>query len=171
MNKFLLIAIAVALCLTAAKLLFPSVFISYRFELEEILFVAQVIALIMMLVNGIFMNTLFFRISIIASIAVFIGAALKIMHLPGADQTILISFLIIPLIYLIHFILKKEKGHLDILKLMTVFAFFILPPLVMLYIIPRDYTNSVRIFNYVIFWSTFVDFLVVGLTKRTLFQE
>jgi hypothetical protein len=171
MNKFLLIAIAFVLCFALAKLLFPSIFISYRLELEEILSIAHVIALIMMLVNGIFMTTLFFRISIMASIAIFIGAALKIMHIPGGDQTLLISFLTIPLLYLVHFILKKEKGHLDILKLLTVFAFFILPPLVMLHIIPRDYTNSVRIFNYVIFWLTFVDFLVLGLTKRTLFQE
>jgi hypothetical protein len=171
MNKFLLIVISVVLFVALAKVIFPSLFISFQFAPEQIVFIAQVIGLIMMLVNGTFTDTLYFKVSILIFIIILVGAAMKILHYAGADQTILISLPIIPLIYLIHFVLKKEKGHLDILKLLTVFALFIIPPLLMLHIISRDYTNSVRIFNQVIFWLTFVDFLAMGLSKGTLFRE
>jgi len=171
MNKFLLIVISVVLFVALAKVILPSLFISFQFEPEEILFIAQVIGLIMILVNGTFTDTLYFKVSIMVFIIILVGAAMKILHYSGADQTILISFFMIPLVYLIHFVLKKEKRHLDILKLLTVFAFFIIPPLLMLHIVSRDYINSVRIFNQAIFWVTFVDFLAVGLTKRTLFRE
>jgi hypothetical protein len=80
MNKFLLIVIGLILSVALVDLLFPSAFNSYRFESEEMLFVAQVVGLIMILVNGTFMSTRYFRISILASIIIFIGTAMKIMH-------------------------------------------------------------------------------------------
>src|SRR5688572_14795502 len=117
MNKFLLIVISVVLFVALAKVILPSLFISFQFEPEEIL------------LNGTFTDTLYFKVSIMVFIIILVGAAMKILHYSGADQTILISFFMIPLVYLIHFVLKKEKRHLDILKLLTVFAFFIIPPL------------------------------------------
>jgi hypothetical protein len=171
MNKFLLIVISVVLSVALAKVILPSLFISFQFEPEAMLFIAQVLGLIMMLVNGTFTDTLYFKISLFALIIIFLGAALKILHYAGADQTIVISFPMIPILYLIHFVSKKEKGHLDILKLLTVFAFFITPLLLFLHLVSRDYASSIRIFNQAIFGLTFADFLAMGLTRRTLFRN
>lgn len=81
----------------------------------------NIATLIHIVQNGTFIRN---RWSLIASIVLFfslgIGMLFKIQHWPYGDEVFLISSVAIAIVYSIHFVSKKGKAFLDVLKLIWV---------------------------------------------------
>ena len=77
----------------------------------------------------IFRNTLvsrafpFFQLTILFLGIITIGALMKIMHWPYANELILTSIISIPTIYCLRLLVKKEKQLLDFLKLVWIISY------------------------------------------------
>lgn len=85
----------------------------YTHELGSI---AEILCLILMLVNGTLMGTIPYKIFIGSILLLGLGAIFRIMHYTGGEEMMVLSFILIPLTYTIHFICKKPKDQLDVLK-------------------------------------------------------
>jgi|GEM_PF-2814532 len=171
MNKLLLAAIGILVCFAAVAIIFPAFFLYYGLDGRNLLGFAEILALILMMLNGTFVQSPYFRISLFVGVGAIAGLALKILHLPGADETIMLSFSALPILYLIHFLSKKSKDLLDVLKLVTVFSFFIGAELIAFHIFSTDSRFVVSIGRHVILASTFVTFLFRAIIARTLFRS
>lgn len=166
MNKFLLGAIVLLLLLVSVSLFPFTALDGYTHQLGS---VAEILCLILMLINGTFMETIFYKIFIASILLLVLGAIFKIMHYPGGEEMIAVSFILIPLVYTLHFILKKSKDQLDVLKLLIVYVFFIPTPLVYYDVLSQEYSCIVYTVSHLVFWIAFIDFLVIGFRRKTLF--
>ena len=90
-----------------------------------------------------------------------IGVMFKILHWAGADIILPVSMLAIALLYLIHFVKKPKKNHLDILKLLWIVSAFTIKPMILAHWLDRQYSLIPLLF----FLLAFADFL---LTKKGL---
>jgi len=171
MNKFLIVAIGLLLLMALVDFLpLPAISSGGAYAIILIA-IAEIMGMIMMLVNGTFTDTRYYTIAKGAIALVLLGAAFKILHYPGADQLLIIPFAILCVLYIIHFFGKKAKNHLDVLKLFTVFGFFIPAPLFVVHLISEETIDVLITISHIIFWITFVDFLVLGFARRTLFKS
>jgi hypothetical protein len=159
MNRFLLGVIAL-LVLAAFIGSATSVSALLAVYAEKLLIVAEDIALIVMLVNGRFVTTRYFKVALALITMVALGVVMKIMHLPGADEMFLIPFPLLFVLYLVYVLNKPHKMYLDGLKLLTL-AFFLLPgPLAWLDAVPDHVIGIVMTVGHFIFWSTFIVFVM-----------
>lgn len=169
-NKTTLIIIAISLVAALVGLIIS--FFDASINLADLLLtggytIAQFLGLLILLYNGSLIGTKYFRIIQFLTGITILGALFKIMHWPGANEMLLISLNGIALTYLVRFINKKQKGHLDILKLLWVLTTYISVALVLLHWIPREITYIGNI----LFWITFIDYVVIGIKSKTLFDE
>lgn len=74
--------------------------------------------------NGTFKNTLYFKLSIPFTIVTFFGFLFKIMHWTGANSMLLGSSVLIIVLYGISFLHKPKQNHLDVLKMLWVMVSF-----------------------------------------------
>ena len=169
MNKFLIAVISILLLLAVGCFLSLPVSIFDRDYAERFLTIAEVMGIIMMLLNGTFRNTRYFKVAKAVIAVLILGVLFKILHLAGADELLVLPWLLLPLVYMAHFLAKKTKNHLDILKLLTVFTFYTPVPLIFLNMISDEQGNIMFVIGHVVFWLTFVDFLVMGY-KQSLFK-
>jgi hypothetical protein len=165
MNKFLAVVIALFLLLGLIGLFIRDESILSNYA-EVSFVIAENIGIIMMLVNGTFISTQYFKISTGLILIIVLGALMKILHLTGADETLLFPFPVLLLVYLIHFIYKKPKKHLDVLKLLTLTIFLILPPLSILHFIPEKTKETLLLISHIVFWFTFLDFISLVTLKK-----
>lgn len=129
--------------------------------------IAQLLGIFMLLRNGTLKRTVYFRIIKVCIGLTLIGVLLVIRHLPGAYLLLFISLISIALTYLVWFFAKTKKGHLDILKLLWVLAAFIGTPLVMQHTAPYEITYLAH----GLFWLTFIDFIMIKIKAKTLFDS
>lgn len=124
---------------------------------------AQLFGLVVVVRSGTIIETVYFRV-IVAFVAIILfGALLKILHYNYADQSFLFGFLGIAATYLVRFFAKKEKGHLDVLKLLWVLSASLGAILIMLHLVPRE-------FKYLImgtFWLLLLDFIWLEFRTRS----
>lgn len=170
MNKFLCFAIAFLLLLG-----FVGQFTSLNLELtmyaDDLLTVAEDLCIIMMLINGTFISTRLFKVSLFFIGLVVVGFLFKVMHMPGADQLLLYPFIAVWVVYFIHFLLKKDKDALDVLKVLMLLSFLVLPPLIMLHLASDERREMFVLINRVLFWLTFLYFLYNGYKRKMLFRQ
>jgi hypothetical protein len=152
----------------AAKLFPTSMIGNY---VDGFLIIAENLGLIMMLVNGTFMHTRYFQIAKALVCVIVLGALFKILHYAGADQLLLFPFPILWLLYVIHFISKKTKNFLDILKVIMLLAVLLPQPLVILHMISYETKIVLFIISDILFWITFTYFIVSGYNRKILFKE
>jgi hypothetical protein len=98
----------------------PVTFGSEYSESYKLLSFANVIALITLLINGTLIDSQKFKIIKIAIGVTILGAILKIIHMPGGNETLAVGSAGITITYVLHFSSKARKAILDILKLLTV---------------------------------------------------
>jgi len=99
----------------------------------------QLLGLVMMIQNGTIIGTIYFRVIVAFLAIILFGVLLKILHYDYADQSVLLGSLGIAASYLVRFFAKKEKGHLDFLKLLWVLSAYVGGELIALHFIPRDF--------------------------------
>ncbi len=122
---------------------------------------------IMLLINGTFIKTKYFRIAQGLFAFVVIGALLKILHWTSySDLIIIVGVIGIALVYFFSFYKKPIKKRLDYLKLVWVLANYTFAILVFQHLIRREYTE---VGNYLL-WLVIIDFAVTGLKNKTLFR-
>jgi hypothetical protein len=90
------------------------------------------------------------------------------MHLPGADEPLLYPFIVLFCLYLIHFIQKKTKQRTDVLKVLMLMSFLLLPPLIMLHLVSEQYREIFLLASHALFWLTFLDFLYLSYKQGVL---
>ncbi|WP_299106993.1 hypothetical protein [uncultured Tenacibaculum sp.] len=120
---------------------------------------------IMLLVNGTFVKTKYFRFAKGFFSIVIIGALIRIMHW-SSYANILISLGLIGIMtsYFVSFLKKPIKKRLDYLKLTWVIVSYTLVILSLLHLIKKEYTN----FGSYLLWLTILDFIVVQVKSKPL---
>jgi hypothetical protein len=131
------------------------------------LLTGQLLGLIMLILNGSIMNTIYWKIIQFCLGIAIIGVLFKIQHWVGSNIIITISFISIVITYAIRFINKPHKGHLDILKVLYVTAAYTCSLLIFQHLIPKDFMTIAH----GLFWITLIDFVVTGYNKKTLFEK
>ena len=106
-------------------------------------------------------QTVYWRFMQIAISVLIIGVLFKILHLTGADELLQLSNGAIAVIYLIRFFAKPSKGHLDVLKALSVVSLCVFPILTILHVLPAEYIVIGKIF----FWLTLIDFAYLEWRK------
>jgi hypothetical protein len=140
MNKFLLIVTTLLVALAVIGWT-TSTSSTLTLNADRFLAVAEYVGLLMLLVNGTFYSSKLFQLAVALIGVVILGALLKILHSPFADPALFLPFLLVFIVYVIHFRSKKPKTPLDILKLIMLAFFLTSGPLFFLGII-SDETNE-----------------------------
>lgn len=86
-----------------------------------------------------------------------IGILFKIQHWPGANLMLVVSCSLILVFYFLHFLNKKARGHLEVMKLLWVSTTIVVAVLRYNHLIVYE-------FNYLplaIFWLTILDFALM----------
>ena len=173
-NKLLLILIGLGI-LTA----FIGIIVEYvttDFETAELglslfdfgLWISGTLGFLLLVLNGTFIKTKYFKIAQGIIAIIIIGALLKILHWTSYANLIIIGGLIgIMVLYFLSFVKKPIKKRLDYLKLIWVIVSYTLGILSFLHLIKRDLTE---ISNYIL-WLAVIDFAVSGLKSGKLFCE
>ena len=130
--------------------------------------IGSFVGLIMLLINGTFIKTKYFKITQGLIAFIIIGALLKIMHWTEyANHIIIFGLIGIAILYFLHFSKKPIKNRLDYLKLIWVFVSYTVAILGFLHLINRDYKE---LGNYIL-WLTIIDFAITGQKKGTIFKK
>jgi len=123
--------------------------------------------LVLMITNGTFIKTRYFKIAQGCIAIIIIGALLKILHWTTyANLIFVVGLLGIMTSYILSFIKKPIKKRLDYLKLLWVIVSYISGILVFLHIVSRDYSE---IGTY-IFWLVLIDFCYANLRNGKLLK-
>ncbi len=133
--------------------------------------IAEKLGIIVMLLNGSFINTSLFRIALFFLGLTALGALFKILHYAGADELLLYSPIALFCVYLLHFYRKKPKQRTDVLKVFMLLGLLILSALLVLHIISAEHREALVIINEVLFWVTFLDFLYTSQKQGVLLKK
>jgi hypothetical protein len=163
MNKFWIILVGVFILLGIVDTFY--IFDNGILSLGWLL--AKIAATLMMLRHGTFIDRKYFYLAYGIGFAIVVGLLFKIMHYEGADQILTFSLPAMPVLYFIHFLSKKKKQVLDILKMLTVVLHFSIALLVMMHGVDRDLW--VTLLPDYFFWFTFAYYIVLGLRRKTLY--
>jgi hypothetical protein len=126
----------------------------------------QFLGMILVLLNGTIIGTIYFKIIEFLTVSIFAGAAFKIMHWPGSSIILLVSLFGVVITYLIRFINKKEKGHLDILKLLWVLSAYIGGAMLFQHWVPTEFLYITQ----GLLCLTIIDYIIIGIKSKTLLE-
>lgn len=130
--------------------------------------IGSFVGVIMLLSNGTFIKTKYFKIAKGIISFVIIGALLKIMHWTEyANHIIILGLIGIVICYFLHFSEKPIKIRLDYLKLLWLIVSYTFAILGFLHLINKDYAE---IGNYTL-WLTIIDFAITGQKNGTIFKK
>jgi len=137
--------------------------------MNSLLAIIENLGILIMLWYGTFIKTRLFSYAQFAIGLMILGLLFKILHYPGGDELIAIASLALLTTYFIHFLRKTSKTRLDYLKMLTVTAIALWPPIVMLHLIPAEIVYIVRIIISGLFAVTFIGFLYNSYKEGRLF--
>ena len=130
--------------------------------------IGSFVGLIMLLLNGTFIKTKYFKIAQGMIAIIIIGTLLKIMHWTRyANLIIVVGLIGIALSYFLHFAKKPIKKRLDYLKLLWIIISYTFAILILLRLISRDYAE----FGNYLLWLTIIDFAITGQKNGTIFKK
>ena len=130
--------------------------------------IGSFVGLIMLLLNGTFIKTKYFKIAQGIVVVIIIGVLLKIMHWTIYVNLVIVMGLIgIVLSYFLHFAKKPFKIRLDYLKLLWIIVSHAFAILILLRLIRRDYAE----FGNYLLWLTIIDFAITGQKNGTIFKK
>lgn len=128
--------------------------------------ISEFAGFIMLIRNGTFIRTKYFKIFKGVIAIIIIGALAKIMHWQFDDVLIIIGFVLAILIYSLSFLNKPIKKRLDYLKLLWGIIAYSGAVLKFLHIISIDY----QILSSAIMWLAIIDYMKIEREKRRLFE-
>lgn len=130
------------------------------------LWISELAGFFMLLANGTFIKTKYFRYFKGVISIVLIAALLKILHYSVSDTIMITGFIGLILIYFLSFIKKPIKKRLDYLKLGWVISAYSIGLLKYFHMVGDDY----QILPSAIMWLAIIDYLKTERERRTLFQ-
>ncbi len=128
--------------------------------------IGSFVGLILLMVNGTFVNTIYFKIVLGLNTYVIIGVLIKIMHWSYADFILISGMISIASLYSFYFFKKPRKTRLDYFKLIWVFVSYTSVILGLMNMIELEFT---KISNYLL-WLAIIDFAVTKKKNGTLFK-
>jgi hypothetical protein len=171
MNKLVLIAIAIFILAGIALWIYP-IEPLFGFPVPDTLFwLAKALVIIIMLANGSFYETIFFKITKLAVAILFLGAIFKIMHIEGADLLIVSTSVLIPFIYLVYFLKKARREFIGYAKVAAVFLRFIPSALLILHLFDREYCLDLILVSDILVAVIFINFTIRGLGDKSLLAQ
>lgn len=130
------------------------------------LWVSELAGFFMLLLNGTFIKTKYFRILKGVIAIIIIGALFKIMHWEYNSLIMIIGFIGIILTYFFSFLNKPIKNRLDYLKLFWVIVAYTNGILTYLHVIGDEY----QILSSSLMWLAIIDYMKTERGKRKLFE-
>lgn len=117
----------------------------------------SLLGLYLLFSNSSIRRSIFGRIINICIAVLIVGIWMKIIHLSAANIVVTMAISSIGVTYSLRFIDKKNKNHLDFLKVSWVLSTCIIAILIFLHLIPKDYSLISRI----IFFITLIDYCLI----------
>ena len=130
------------------------------------LWISELAGFFMLLLNGTFIKTKYFRILKGVIAIIIIGALFKIMHWEYNSLIMIIGFIGIILTYFFSFLNKPIKNRLDYLKLFWVIVAYTNGILTYLHVIGDEY----QILSSSLMWLAIIDYMKTERGKRKLFE-
>lgn len=128
--------------------------------------ISEFTGFIMLIRNGTFIRTKYFRIFRGFFAIIIIGALFKIMHWKYTNIIMIVGFVLAVITYVLSFLNKPIKKRLDYLKLLWVVIAYTGGTLRFLHIINSDY----QILSSAIMWLAIIDYMKIENEKRRLFE-
>ena len=171
-NFYYVVIIIIGLVISLFALI--STFITDNLEADNWLnwglTIVEIAGFFMLVLNGTFIKTKYFRILKGLIAFALIGALIKILHWVvygvNGNMILTIAFLGIMTTYFFSFLNKPVKKRLDFLKLAWVFARYSIGILILLHIVGSEY----NIIPSVIIWMAILDYCLGEYRSKRLFQ-
>ena len=171
-NFYYIIIIIIGLVITLFALI--STFVTENSEAENWMYrglkIVEIAGFFMLVMNGTFINTKYFKIIIGLIAIILIGALIKILHWEfyGVNGNLILTFAFFGIMttYLLSFLNKPLKKRLDFLKLAWVLTRYSLGILIFLHLIRREY----NIIPSIIIWLTILDYCIGEYRNKRLFE-
>jgi hypothetical protein len=122
---------------------------------------AWIVAMSMMFETSTFVRSKLLYLAVAGLVFGLLGVVFKVMHWPLANQLLIFGFGAVAVTYLVWFIIKPSKGHLDVLKCLWVLSTYFFPIMVVLHRMEPEFVYV----PHLLFWVLFVDF--VYLKRKT----
>ena len=130
------------------------------------LWISELTGFFMLLLNGTFIRTKYFRILKGVIAIVFVAAIFKIMYLAYSNWIMMIAIMGIIATYFFSFLNKPIKKRLDYLKLAWVIVAYTYGFLTYLHLVRDDY----QILQSALMWLAIIDYLKTEREQRRLFK-
>ncbi len=130
------------------------------------LWISELAGFFMLILNGTFIKTRFFKILNGAAALIIVGALFKIMHWQYADLLLTMGLIGTILIYFLSFLKKPLKKRLDFLKLTWVIVAFAIAILRFAHLIGEEY----QVLSSTLIWLAIIDYLKMQKEKGRLFS-
>jgi len=144
--------------------------IEAKYWLPRGLNIVEIAGFFMLLMNGSFIKTKYFRIAQGIVAMILIGALIKILHWKFYGVTgnliLTISFLGIMTTYFLSFLKKPIKKRLDYLKLAWVLTRYSIGTLIFLYMVSREYD----IIPTILIWLAILEYCIKEYKNKRLFE-
>ncbi len=121
----------------------------------------------MLVLNGSLLKTKYLLLIIMGFGLSLIGGLIKVLHWNYANILVILGTCIVLFSYLVSFINKREKRHLDILKLIWVIAYLGNIISHLFHISSNDYA----IISITILWLAIIDFIVLEVKKEEVLEQ
>ena len=126
------------------------------------LWIGEVFGFLMLLLNGTFIKTKYFRFVKMAIAFIFVGAIFRIMHYSYSNPILISGFVAIIVLYCLSFLKKPIKKRLDYYKLAWVVIGYSSSVLIYLHLIKDD----IELLSSVIMWLAIIDYLKTTRQSR-----
>lgn len=130
------------------------------------LWISELAGFLMLLINGTFLKTKYFKYFIGVCAIVLIATLFKILHWSFSSELLIIGFIGLALVYFLSFLKKPIKNRLDYLKLGWVVIAYTIALLKILHIIGDQY----QIIASAIMWLAILDYMKTERKRRRLFK-
>ncbi|RYD79400.1 MAG: hypothetical protein EOP53_09715 [Sphingobacteriales bacterium] len=107
--------------------------------------------------NGTFINSREFRLARLAISTLLVGVLFKILHFQGANEIMILGFLLAVVFYTIYFVKKRSKDFRSWLKLILIISLFAERSLLILHMKYADYLS---LFNTILLLLILVPILI-----------
>lgn len=172
-NNFYYVVI-ILIGLVISLFAFISTIVTENFEAENWLYrgltIVEIAGFFMLLMNGTFIKTKYFRILKGIVAIILIGTLVKILHWEfygiNGDLILAISFLGVMTTYFFSFLNKPFRKRLDYLKLAWVLSRYTIGTLIFLHVISKVY----EIIPSIIIWLAILDYCVEEYRNKRLFD-
>ena len=127
------------------------------------LWLGEISGFVMLLQNGTFIKTRYFRWIRLSIALIFAGAIFRIMHYSYSNAILILGFISMIVLYFLSFLRKPIKKRLDFYKLAWVIIGFSSSVLIYLHLVKDD----VKILSSAIMWLAIIDYLKTNAVSKT----